>query len=303
MTTDNILQTVGSAQENLTKVEASLFDVVKLQLHPNIEGFNSPQTFGVYKGTGGAPLGVMGDQFEPMQPKEFLESIVTTSHESGADLKLETLKFNEYSSGSHIEFEVSLPPIEFTNAKKVNDVTEMKLVFTTSYNGSKSNKISLFTKRLVCLNGMMAWGKNAESVLTAKNTAGGKKKILTYTNEVMKVMAGSEDYRNKIVALNNIQVTQKQVNEYISKLLGYDITDAEIMNPKRDRILDKINQSIALEFDRTGDTMFGLLQGITHYTNHVANEGGKYTNDEYIRFHTGYKINETAQRLAFAELN
>lgn len=36
MEAENILASVGKAQANLEKVESSLFDVVKLQLHPNI---------------------------------------------------------------------------------------------------------------------------------------------------------------------------------------------------------------------------------------------------------------------------
>jgi hypothetical protein len=47
-----------------------------------------------------------------------------------------------------------------------------------------------------------------------------------------------------------------------------------------------------------------LLQGVTHYTNHVANvkendKTQKYTNSEYIRFNQGVKINNKAQELLF----
>lgn len=302
-TTADITAQIGAANANLQKVEGNLFDVVKLQLHANIEGFNSPETYGIYKGTGGAPLGVMGKQFDPMQPKELLKNIMETSAENGVDLRLDTLKFNEYGGGRFIEFSVDLPAIEFKNARKVNDVTEMKLTFTTSFDGSQSNQIGLFSKRLICTNGMQVWGRNADVALKAKNTTGGKKRVLTYTNEVMKVMAGAETFKEHLEGLNRINVTQKDVDTYISKLVGWDFNDPDQMNSKRQSILDKINESVALEFGRTGATMFGLLNGITHYTNHVANEGGKYSDDEFIRFHSGYKMNNKAQQLAYAELN
>lgn len=297
-TTDSVL----SGLSNLNKVEASLFEVVKIQLEAPDPVFEKPNTFGIYKGTGGKPLGVMGGVFDPMQPKEFMQNIVQTVTDNDVDLDLNTLQFNEYGGGEYIEFSLDLPKIEFTNEKKVNDVTEMKLVFTTSYNGSKSNQIQLFTKRLVCSNGMVAWGRDAEATLKAKNTAGGKKKILTYGNELMKVMAGQEDYRQKIEALNKIKVNTRQVNEYLSKLLKYDVTDSDI-HPNSQKVLDKINEAIELEFSRTGETMYGLLNGITYYTNHLAELKGGVTPEEYIRFKSGAGMNQLAQQLAFAELN
>lgn len=234
-----------------------------------------------------------------MQPKELLENIIHTSHVNGVDLDLENLKFNEFVGGKYIEFAVPLQPIEFTNERKVNDITNMMLTFTTSYNGTKANLITLHTERLVCTNGMKAWGIAA--TLKTKNTAGGKKKVLTYGNEVMKIMAGAEEFKEKLIALDKIKVTQKDVDAYLSTLLGYDVT--ENVHPNSQKMLDKINASVALEFERTGTTMFGLLQGITHYTNHAAERPDDVSRDEYIRFRTGATINENAQKLAFAALN
>jgi hypothetical protein len=49
--------------------------------------------------------------------------------------------------------------------------------------------------------------------------------------------------------------------------------------------MDKINESIELEFSRT-DAAFGLFNGITHYTNHVASEKADDLT-EYIYLGTG----------------
>ena len=65
METSELLKGIATANQ----IESKLFDVVKLQLHPNIEGFISPNNYGLYKGTGGNALGVVGGAYEPTQPK------------------------------------------------------------------------------------------------------------------------------------------------------------------------------------------------------------------------------------------
>jgi hypothetical protein len=64
-------------------------------------------------------------------------------------------------------------------------------------------------------------------------------------------------------------------------------------------ILETLETAIALEFERTGITAFGLLQGNIH--NHLANSSKKISNDEYIRNFQGAKTNDKAQ-LVFAML-
>jgi len=292
---------INSTSNHLASIEAKFFEVVKVQLHPNVEGFKSPDNYGIYKSTGGNALSVMGKDFVPMQQREFMDSIIHTVFECGADLDLETLEFNTYKGGRQIEFSISLAPLDFENTMGLRDVTENKLTFSTSYDGSRSSAISLYTVRKICTNGMMGWGM--ESVLKGKNTIGGKTKILTYCDEVMHIVEEVKKFNIKMRQLDIQKVGKAEVEAFKLKLLGYNkesLLKAEKPEPKKMNILDKINESIELEFSRTGETAFGLLQGITHYTNHVANSSKTITDEEYIRFYNGAKLNDKAQQLVFA---
>lgn len=291
---------LNSTEKHLKAIEARFFEVVKVQLHPNIEGFISPDNYGVYKGTGGEALSVMGKDFVPMQQKEFMDSIIHTVFECGSDLDLETLEFKEFKGGRQIEFSISLAPLDFENSMGLRDVTENRLTFSTSYDGSKSSAISLYTVRQVCSNGMMGWGM--ETVLKGKNTAGGKSKILTYCDEVMHIVEEVKKFNIKMKQLDIQKVGKAEVEAFKLKLLGYNketLAKSEKNETKKLNILDKINESIELEFARTGETKFGLLQGITHYTNHVANNSKTITDEEFIRFYNGAKMNDKAQELVF----
>jgi hypothetical protein len=52
-----------------------------------------------------------------MQQQEFLDNILSTIHEFGADLDLETLQFKTLSEGAKIEFSVKMHPISFKMTK------------------------------------------------------------------------------------------------------------------------------------------------------------------------------------------
>lgn len=303
MNTKEILSVANSAEQAIETVKTKLFDVVKIQLHPNLPDFESPLAYGVYKGTGGKPLGVMGKDFEPMQPVELMDNIIHTVHECGVDLDLSTLKFNPYLGGELIEFSLDLAPTKFVNFAGKEDFTKNELLFSTSYNGKKSNTISLYSYRQVCSNGMMAW--KTDTLLKGKNTIGGKAKILTYCNEVSEIVTKSLEFSQKLEALDKIQVKQAKIDAFMLKLLGYNaktLAKSDKSETKKINILDRINTSIETEFARTGATAFGLLQGVTHYTNHEANGSKTVSDNEYIRFYQGAKLNDKAQELVLQML-
>jgi len=315
MTTENILQSVNSAEKHLETIKAKLFEVQQFPLVPQ----NMPSVFkvtdkvGNYKSNGGECLGVVGSQFVPMQPSEFLDNIIETVHEFGADLDLNTLQFKEFLNGSRIEFSIQMYPLSFKNNKGLNDITNLELTFSTAYNGTKSNTISLYTERLVCTNGMVA--SKLQGALKGRNTISGKAKILSYGKEVAEIVNGATEFKEKMIALDKIKVTKKQIEDYKLKLLGYNRQSLQKVHEiklkadenakletRKINILELLENSIDIEFKRTGQTAFGLLQGVTHYTNHVANTSKTTSNDEYIRFALGFQTNEKAQELAFAML-
>lgn len=364
-TVETLFEGLRAENQHLANIEASLFEVVKIPVTvPNHEElpdfFIAPEeTYSIHKTTGGKSLGVMGATFVPMQGKEFFNNIVETvreieqlkdAHEDRIaeledkgklnkaeqkellelkalqtqNLDLKTLKFKEYDNGSKIEFSLKMYPISFKNNKGLNDQTNLELTFSTSYDGSKSNVISLYTERLVCLNGMVA--NKLQGTLKGRNTMKGKIKVLTYASELAQIIHGANDFKNKMEALDKIQMTASQIEGFKLQLFGFNKASLLASEKtaqathKNYAILENFEKALEIEMPRTGQTAYGLLQSVTYYTNHIANvkpepkEGAKVrknyvkskrvrklvTNDEYIRFNTGAKINSTAQELLFS---
>jgi hypothetical protein len=264
--------------------------------------------FGIYKSIGGQALGVMGNDFNPMQPIEFYETILSAVQDFNADLDLNTLQFNQYCGGSKIEFSIKMHPISFKNNKGLQDITNMELTFSTSYDGSKSNVITLFTERLVCTNGMVA--KGIEGYIKGRNTIGGKTKVLIFVEDIAKIINSAKNFREQMELLDKKKVTRKQIEEFKLKMFGYNKEtlikeEKETEKPLKAKhnFIDAIDEAIDLEIKRTGQTLFGLLQGVTYYSNHVAQRSEQISQAEYIRFFQGAKTNEKAQELIFEMAN
>src|SRR6478736_5924501 len=225
-TTQNIIGNAVATQNHLAKIEASLFEVVKMPLvvavpdgFPNI--YKAPKdAFGHYKSNGGNCIGKVGKDSTAMQPKEFFDNILSTVHEFGAELDLNTLKFREWCGSSKIEFSIKMHPISFKNNKGLNDITNLEVTFSTSYDGSKSNVISLYTERLVCTNGMVA--NKLQGALKGRNTIGGKAKILSYASELAQIINGANEFKEKMIALDKIKLSKQQIEAYKKSLFGYN---------------------------------------------------------------------------------
>jgi hypothetical protein len=54
---------------NAIQKNRGLFDVVKSSIYPNLPDFESPLSYGMYRESGGKPLGTVGKDFTPQSPK------------------------------------------------------------------------------------------------------------------------------------------------------------------------------------------------------------------------------------------
>ena len=113
--------------------------------------------------------------------------------------------------------------------------------------------------------------------------------------------------------LDKKKVTKKQIEDFKMKLFGYnkEILDTDIdeesgevkANTAKHLFIDNVDIAFDEELKRTGNTLFGLLQGATNYSNHYAERKEQISKDEYIRFFQGAKVNDLAQELIFEMAN
>lgn len=273
-----------SAQmENFAKVQEQLETIIKVQLHPNIDNFEAPNSFGIYKASGGNALGVVGKDFTPAQPKLILDSLLDCS------LDLSKLTYHEMKGGSKVRFQIPLKTIEFKNKANKGDVTDVSLCIQTGFDGFTKTSWYLHTERLICTNGMKA--TMTEFFASFKNTVGNQGKVVGVCTDVAKAVGKLDDLKELYLNLNRVEINQGIVDDYLLKVANLDVKQSVDWSTRKKNIYDNIMASIDLEFGRTGTTAFGLLNGITHYTNHVASGSD---NPDYIFVDSGAKMNDKA---------
>ena len=128
-----------------------------------------------------------------------------------------------------------------------------------------------------------------------KNTKGNFGKIFIACDNILSMGENIDLYKEQLLSYNSKAISTKEVNLMLKKTLGYDQTERTELSKTKNARLDEVMTSIELEFSRTGSTVWGLLNGITHFTNHIADTDNRI---DYLNFGAGLKTNNIAQVVA-----
>lgn len=285
-----LLNQISAEVTHVSNLKTKVLKAKKIRLHTGIEGFNSPEAYGIFKDTGGNALGVVGSQFEPMNLELFLDCIQQSVMSSNLDLDLTKLTYHEYYGGSKIEFKLPYQRFEI-QSPMVGDVLETSLSFRTGFDGKTKMSLGFYSLRLWCTNGAKNWKKDVD--LSLKNTLLNQSKVLYFTNEII---TAAEQVKSHVNLLNEAvkkPIIQADIDKFLTDLTGYDVKGYHELTTRKRNILDAINQSVATEMQNTGTNLFSLLQGVTRYTTHNLGKG----NPEALLFEKGADMNQIAHTL------
>jgi hypothetical protein len=287
----NILSDLQGGNANIEAIKSKLFDVVKIPLITNLEGFENPDSYSTYRSTGGQPLGVVGKDFTPTQPKLLFDEFENCLYDT--DAKMKDVKYMELKGGRKIIFEAPIKTLGFKNLKGEDDEMIVKINLATGFDGLTKTSLFISCFRMVCSNGMKAW--QTEFSISFKNTKGNIGKASSLCYDIARATDQINDFEAYIKQLNRTSVDKAKVDEFLFKTLGYNEALRSEIGTAKQNTLNAVQESIELEFSRTGSTLWGLVNGITHYTNHVAKTDNR---NDYILVGGGLKLNDLAQKTA-----
>ena len=130
-----------------------------------------------------------------------------------------------------------------------------------------------------------------------KNTSGNQGKALSLCHDVAESINNLGKLEELYLNLDKTKVDDKVIQAYLKQVANIDLAIKDEWSTRKANMYADIMGSLDLEFSRTGKTAFGMLQGITHYTNHKASGSG---NEEYILLETGAKMNDKAMQFVTA---
>ena len=163
----NLLAQIENSGSHIENLKTQVIKAKKIQLIAPLEGFNAPDSFGIYRHTGGDALGVVGSRFMPCDLELFLEAIQLSVLESSMDLDLTKLEYNEYCGGSKIGFKIPYKEFEI-KTPMVGDTISTNLEFRTGFDGKTKMSLGFYSWRYFCANGAKNYKKDV--ALALKNT-------------------------------------------------------------------------------------------------------------------------------------
>lgn len=264
---ENFLTNIAKSNQNIAKIENQLFDVEMKPLMVADPNFNVVDWYGVFKSVGGTQLGIVGNRFAPTQPKAVFQAFCDAILEYGLDT--EKMRYTEIKSGEIVRFSIDLDPISYVNLRKQEDVTIPTLNLQIGLNGKVPTSMFLTTLRLVCTNG--AKKSFTEFQTSFKNVKGNQGKIVGMFNDVVRCMGEVDKVSELYQVMNRVIINQEAVNTYLKRVCDIDMAKYGDYTKQKQATIDLINNSIELEIGRTGATLFGFYNGITHYANHSIN--------------------------------
>lgn len=291
---ENQLDQIESQFNYIDEIKNKTLKAVKVQLHTGLEGFESPKSYGIYRNTGGQALGVVGKDFQPMDLNMYLDAVVHSITESNLGLDLSQIKYNEYKGGKKVAFSIPLKEMEIKTSRMVGDIIKTKLLFKTGFDGTQKCTISYSTYRIWCSNGAGSW--HEDETISFKNTIGNMNRSMLFTDNIFKVVENVNNYQTLLEKAALKPISQEDIDKFFLQVFGINSKTYSENKKRTQNIFDKINQSVAIEMQNTGDNMYSFLQGITRYTTHdlaEADEGD-------ILFSTANVINQKAHNFVFS---
>lgn len=245
------------------------YTVVKKPLKAIIHGRNYadvPGSYATVRTDTNVVLGVVGSRYEPVQNKDafnFFDPLVDRDeavYHTGGVL----------GRGERIWLLARLP--DFIRVGKKADPIEKFVLLYNSHDGSSNIRLKLSPIRVVCSNTLSAALSGSEQEVRIRHTASAPEKLqeahklLGLTNQLYTQL----DYIFNRMSLR--KVTSAQLIEHVKALVP-DNPDAE-SNTRTENIRSQILQL----HDEVSDaamhrgTLFGLVNAVSEYTDHDANQ-------------------------------
>lgn len=264
----------------------SFDNVIEIVQVPQVPAFGNgkfkadPNLYNLYNADGGSPLGQIKRNYALLQPQTVIDK-VTQCLEQINGIDLSKLQYDVMRGGAKHRLVIPVYEFDIKNERKINDVTVVYLQATWGYDGRTKHQLSLFGRRLWCLNGCTFPMKAA--TIEFKNYSNNIDRLQFACNQFVDVIEKAAQVKDMTKAYDKLILPFAEKASVVSKVMNTDakatakllkgiaLDDAEsksISAPKQQTLLS-LKEAIEIEIGRTGETAWGLLNGFTYFTNHM----------------------------------
>lgn len=238
----------------------------------------------IYRGDNNHQLGVVGTKFGVIQNSDCFSFFDIICNKYNANI----CKVSEYNGGGAIHLEAEVRDKKFN--VKVGDEVGMKFSLWNGFDGLHKASVKYGALRLVCSNGLVAFGKDAK-MIEIRHTLNAVDRM----EKAIQVWAGAENWFKKfkegVMILNNKMVDKKIAEKFIESL--FPGADKGVTLRKKEKVFELFESGKGNNGQTAWDLVNGLTEWVDHYSKKDNNEMFEYANDG-----EGYNLKSKAFHLA-----
>jgi len=202
--------------------------------------------------------------YEPMQNSELMEIALNVSELTGGEI--EVTKSICDGAVTYVSITGRTLKVEGSN---VGDVVGEKITLVNSHDGSKSFGIGFGHVILSCTNGMTRFDR--KGFVSIRHTSNMRRKLNDAIGGLKKVVNESTSMIEGYKRLMDKPVRTAEIQKVINIVAEIDVnTPADQLSTRKRNIVQSVWDSLTGEMSYKGQTAWGLLNGVTHYTSKIA---------------------------------
>lgn len=241
-------------------------------------------SYGLFRSDSGAWLGTVGPRYEPMQNSTLAETIIDACEGIGLAAK----RGGELAGGKRVYLQAELPDEYIGKSPVKRYITALN-----SHDGSTAIAFGSTNQVVICQNTFHMAYKSGD-LTKFRHTTSAKERIEQAMLQLKQSLNAEKALVDNFKRMADTNITEGMVKDLMTRILkrGFGLNLDDKLSTRRLNQLSDLNMSIERELVDEGPTLWGLFNGFTRYTNHVAAPAKDKT--DYVMNGAGYDLNLVA---------
>ena len=246
----------------------------------SVDGLKT-DSFGIFRHDTNLHLGTVGERYEPYQNYELAETIVQAA--DGLEVNFNNGGF--LKDGSKTFLQAELPSKTIGNSEVKRYITSLN-----SHDGSTSIGFGSSNTVVICQNTFyMAY----KEINKFRHTITAQERVKAAMLDLRQAIGLDNKLMEKFQIMSSLPLKDTILSGVMKSCFKADLdTPTKDISTRKANQLTQVSKAIETEIKLEGNTLWGLFNGITRYTNHIASKPSNQL--EYLMSGTGYDTNLVA---------
>lgn len=246
-------------------------------------------TYGVFKKTSRQHIGSVGERYEVYQNWQMAEALLLASNELGVTFD----RGGQLSKGRKVYMQAELPSVWIGNSDVKRYITSLN-----SHDGSSSIGFGSSNVVVVCTN---TFHKAYKDLNKFRHTSSAPERIKKLAMDINSVILQDELMMNNFKMMADTHMRDEVVEKVAKKIFDVaPMAKAQDIPIQKQNRIRAFGEALKTEINTHGNSYWGLFNGVTRYTNHIA--APENSKQEYLMTGAGYKLSNMTYEMLVNEL-